>query len=274
MSDNDPLGLIMDEFESAPDGNAAPVIPVHQEELGELKKPEVDDDFVSMVKSALDTINSIGSAQAQEVAALQPTEQDKAVQEANETLKKFAPIPGRKPPVPELESNIVPEFAKAGIFGIIGKDAGANFTLDNDSFGEDTLHVLRQAHNNSGEATSVGYKDYPDTARGLPTRLFMHENLTEEERKQVEEVYGGFTGVFRMLHDMMTDPVIQAALSVGGWSKKKGEFDIDERWNFNTQNKTAGDSYALLRNLVGRFVPIGDESKGPKVSLKLFDTDE
>ena len=184
-------------------------------------------------------------------------------------LKKIEPW---KPSASEMLD--VPEFGKAGILSFMGPDSGAMYTLSNSSFQESTMAALREAHRRSGDAKSVGYTDYPDTARGIPTRVFMHENLTTAERKIMDDTYGGFDGMMKMLVDIRTDPVIQAALSVGGFTKGTGEFDVDERWNFNSRNKTTSNSYNSLRNIVGMLLPTGDESQGPKVQLKLFNSEQ
>jgi hypothetical protein len=165
--------------------------------------------------------------------------------------------------------------------GIQGTGAKTVFT-END-FMPSVLSVLRKAslnalHGNElepGGSVIVSYPNYPKTARGLTAATIVGNGMSRSYRKIRENIYSkDVLGWSRLIYDVMSDPVMRATYSVGGFvlhRSKDGEYFIDDKFNFNGyHNRTKGDAYSFLRHILSKTEGAPQRtSQGPRVYLKL-----
>ena len=165
-----------------------------------------------------------------------------------------------------------------------GKKEGEMFT--NNDFDKGTVNVLEVVAKNAlndGRNYSH-YTDYPLTKRGVSAEALVGEykdkdgNLYSAEYKkkledEVNAVYpNNILGKAKFAYDIATDPVMKAIFSIGGFSLQKNNqgYFINERFNFNTANKTEGTALKKIRKVISNMkdAPM-DENEGPEVFIKL-----
>ena len=165
-----------------------------------------------------------------------------------------------------------------------GKKEGDMFT--NNDFDKGTVNVLQTVAKNALDDGRgyTHYTDYPLTARGVSAEALVGEykdkdgNLYSAEYKkkledEVNAVYpNNIVGKAKFAYDIATDPVMKAIFSIGGFSLQKNNqgYFINERFNFNTANKTEGTALKKIRKVISNMkdAPM-DENEGPEVFIKL-----
>ena len=170
-----------------------------------------------------------------------------------------------------------------------GKKEGEMFT--NNDFDKGTVNVLQTVAKNALDDGRgyTHYTDYPLTARGVSAEALVGEykdkngNLYSAEYKkkledEVNKVYpNNLFGKAKFAYDLATDPVMKAIFSIGGFSIQENNqgYFINERFNFNTANKTEGTALKKVRKIISNMkdAPM-DENEGPEVFITLgkFDT--
>ena len=170
-----------------------------------------------------------------------------------------------------------------------GKKEGEMFT--NNDFDKGTVNVLQIVAKNALDDGRgyTHYTDYPLTARGVSAEALVGEykdkdgNLYSAEYKkkledEVNKVYpNNLIGKAKFAYDLATDPVMKAIFSIGGFSIQENNqgYFINERFNFNTANKTEGTALKKVRKIISNMkdAPM-DENEGPEVFITLgkFDT--
>ena len=129
--------------------------------------------------------------------------------------------------------------------------------------GEDVVNELNIAAANAMTEgrNSVNYEDYGTTKRGLSLLALVGASkyadgtrVPQDVRAQLsaerEKMYPkNIIGLTKFVYDISTDPKIQAALTIGGFNIREEEnsFFIEDRYNFNTKNKSEDDWYAWIR---------------------------
>jgi hypothetical protein len=165
-----------------------------------------------------------------------------------------------------------------------GKKEGEMFT--NNDFDKGTVNVLEivaKSALNDGRNYSH-YTDYPLTKRGVSAEALVGEYkdkngklYSKEYKKKLEDevnaIYpNNILGKAKFAYDIATDPVMKAIFSIGGFSLQKDNqgYFINERFNFNTANKTEGTALKKIRKVISNMkdAPM-DENEGPEVFIKL-----
>ena len=188
-----------------------------------------------------------------------------------------------KPKEP-LSSTLIPSPVKLVTASLFGKGTGTTFTEED--VGQDVVSVVSEAGKKAREAgrMNASYEDYPSTARGLPVAALVGaskyadgkpipQRIRNEYAKQRNEMYPkNPIGLAKFVSDVATDPVLKAALTVGGFSiyGEEGNYSIQDRFNFNTKNKSKDDWYAWVRNKLSNsgMMPIG-EDEGVRENFKI-----
>ena len=165
-----------------------------------------------------------------------------------------------------------------------GKKEGDMFT--NNDFDKGTVNVLQVVAKNAinDGRNYTHYTDYPLTKRGVSAEALVGEykdkdgNLYSAEYKkkledEVNAVYpNNILGKAKFAYDIATDPVMKAIFSIGGFSLQKNNqgYFINERFNFNTANKTEGTALKKIRKVISNMkdAPM-DENEGPEVFINL-----
>ena len=170
-----------------------------------------------------------------------------------------------------------------------GKKEGEMFT--NNDFDKGTVNVLEvvaKSALNDGRNYSH-YTDYPLTKRGVSAEALVGEYkdkdgklYSKEYKKKLEDevnaIYpNNILGKAKFAYDIATDPVMKAVFSIGGFSLQKNNngYFINERFNFNTANKTEGTALKKIRKVISNLkdAPM-DENEGPEVFIKLGNIEE
>lgn len=143
--------------------------------------------------------------------------------------------------------------------------------------GNDVVNELNKAAANAVRdgRNSVNYEDYGTTKRGLSLMALVGaskyadgstipQNVRIQLRQEREKMYPkNPIGLSRFVYDVATDPKIQAALSIGGFNIKEedGNYFINDRYNFNTKNKSEDDWYAWIRKKLSgsKSMPLSEE---------------
>ena len=167
---------------------------------------------------------------------------------------------------------------------LFGKKEGDMFT--NNDFDKGTVNVLQVVAKNAinDGRNYTHYTDYPLTKRGVSAEALVGEykdkdgNLYSAEYKkkledEVNAVYpNNILGKAKFAYDIATDPVMKAIFSIGGFSLQKNNqgYFINERFNFNTANKTEGTALKKIRKVISNMkdAPM-DENEGPEVFINL-----
>tara|TARA_R110000803_G_scaffold12923_1_gene36562 strand:+ start:394 stop:1488 length:1095 start_codon:yes stop_codon:yes gene_type:complete len=183
-----------------------------------------------------------------------------------------------------LDSTFVPSPVKLVLSSLFGKGTGQTYGADD--VGEDVVSVVSQVASNARAAgrMSTGYNDYPDTKSGLPiialvgavkygdgTRI--PQSVRREYRKQRDAMYPkNPIGLAKFVRDVATDPVVKAALTVGGFNIRgeEGAYSVNDRFNFNSANQSKDDWFAYVRNKLTNsgLMPIG-EDQGLRIKFKI-----
>lgn len=249
--------------------------------IGEVVVFDKDKVFSSVKFNEKLTPKEEGFKKGGAISKLRERSQTKKLSEGRQVVRRAeggqlgnVSVPEEKPKPYEPSFNELfqtPDYVKLGLASALNEDKGTDKEFTEQDFAVETNRVVEHALELSKGNPNLLYEHYPNTAKGIPVRVFMGKELTTEEKKLRNEMYGGPDGYAKMLADIKMDPVLHAALTVGEAQKKTdGEYIIDERWNFNHLNNTSDNSYSLLRNIVGKsgLVAVGDESKGPRVRIK------
>ena len=167
---------------------------------------------------------------------------------------------------------------------LFGKGTGTTFTAED--VGEDVVSVISEVGKKARAAgrMNASYEDYPETERGLPVAALVGaaryadgsripSKIRNEYARLRNEMYPkNPIGLARFVADVATDPVLKAALTVGGFSihGTEGNYSIKDRFNFNTTNKSKDDWYAWVRNKLSNsgLMPVG-EDEGVRVEFKI-----
>jgi len=187
-------------------------------------------------------------------------------------------------PKKEASSTLIPSPVKLVFSSFFNKGKGTTFTEED--IGEDVTDIISQVAKRGLAAgrKNASYEDYPDTERGLPAAALVGaakyadgrpipKNIRAEYGRMRNEMYPkNPVGLARFVSDVVTDPVVKAALSVGGFSihGEKGNYNIKDVFNFNTANVSKDDWYAWVRNKLSNsgIMPM-TEDEGVKVKLKI-----
>ncbi len=189
-----------------------------------------------------------------------------------------------KEPSKEPSSTLIPSPVKLVTASLFGKGTGTTFTAED--VGEDVVSVISEVGKKARAAgrMNASYEDYPETERGLPVAALVGaaryadgsripSKIRNEYARLRNEMYPkNPIGLARFVADVATDPVLKAALTVGGFSihGTEGNYSIKDRFNFNTTNKSKDDWYAWVRNKLSNsgLMPVG-EDEGVRVEFKI-----
>ena len=143
--------------------------------------------------------------------------------------------------------------------------------------GGDIVNELNKASTNAVRdgRNSVNYEDYGTTKRGLSLMALVGaskyadgstipQNVRTQLIQEREKMYPkNPIGLAKFVYDVSTDPKIQAALTIGGFNirEEDGNFFINDRYNFNTKNKSEDDWYAWIRKKLSgsKSMPLSEE---------------
>jgi len=238
-----------------------------------LKMRAEDRRHVEPIPSFLDRMSNffVSSAEASAPEQL-PTKKEKTSSSLLASPKK------------EASSTLIPSPVKIVFSSFFNKGKGTTFTEED--IGEDVTDMISQVAKRGLAAgrKNASYEDYPDTERGLPAAALVGaakyadgrpipKNIRAEYGRMRNEVYPkNPVGLARFVSDVVTDPVVKAALTVGGFSihGEKGNYNIKDVFNFNTANVSKDDWYAWVRNKLSNsgIMPM-TEDEGVKVNLKI-----
>lgn len=129
-----------------------------------------------------------------------------------------------------------------------------------------------------GGFIGVSYEDYQGkTADGLTAREMVGLD-PKGEGKRGDTLGSGVIGMVKLLSKVQEDPMLEALLSIGGFSIKKeedGNWFLYDRFNFNKKNLKGNDAYALTRTAASNIPnsPIGEDT-GPRWRINLGKLDE
>ena len=202
-------------------------------------------------------------------------------EEEEETIQKPSLLsPSKK----ELGSSLIPSPIKIVTASFFGKGSGTTFNAED--VGEDVVSIISEVGKRARAAgrMNASYEDYPPTERGLPVaalvgaaryadgRRIDSKTRNEYARLRNEMYPKNPIGLAKFVADVATDPVLKAALTVGGFSihGEEGNYSIKDRFNFNSKNKSKDDWYAWVRNKLSSsdLMPIG-EDEGVRVEFKI-----
>lgn len=183
-----------------------------------------------------------------------------------------------------LDSTFIPSPVKLVLSSLFGKGTGKTYGAAD--VGEDVVSVVSQVASNARAAgrMSTGYNDYPDTKSGLPIIALVGAvkygdgtripgNVRREYRKQRDAMYPkNPIGLAKFVRDVATDPVVKAALTVGGFNIRgeEGAYSVNDRFNFNSANQSKDDWFAYVRSKLTNsgYMPIG-EHQGIRVKFNI-----
>ena len=202
-------------------------------------------------------------------------------EEEKETTQKPSLLsPSKK----ELGSSLIPSPVKIVTASFFGKGSGTTFNAED--VGEDVVSVISEVGKRARAAgrMNASYEDYPPTERGLPVAALVGaaryadgRRIDSKTRKEYARLRNEMypknpIGLAKFVADVATDPVLKAALTVGGFSihGEEGNYSIKDRFNFNSKNKSKDDWYAWVRNKLSSsdLMPIG-EDEGVRVEFKI-----
>lgn len=192
--------------------------------------------------------------------------------QAEQTIKKETPIVVPEQKEEDLSSRFIPppvQYVVSSYF------KGGNKTEKD--LGGDIVNELNKAANNAVRdgRNSVNYEDYGTTKRGLSLMALVGaskyadgstipQNVRTQLRQEREKMYPkNPIGLAKFVYDVSTDPKIQAALTIGGFNirEEDGNYFINDRYNFNTKNKSEDDWYAWIRKKLSgsKSMPLSEE---------------
>ena len=210
-------------------------------------------------------------------------------EEEEETIQKPSLLsPSKK----ELDSSLIPSPVKmvtASFFDMVTSslfDKESSTTFNAEDVGEDVVSIISEVGKRARAAgrMNASYEDYPPTERGLPVAALVGaaryadgRRIDSKTRKEYARLRSEMypknpIGLAKFVSDVATDPVLKAALTVGGFSihGEEGNYSIKDRFNFNSKNKSKDDWYAWVRNKLSSsdLMPIG-EDEGVRVEFKI-----